>query len=67
MTNDQVGNFNNHALAAEEAVAKLKELRQSDDPEIAHQKADDILCTLLGKIGFKDVVAEFEAITKWYA
>jgi hypothetical protein len=49
------------------ALARLKELQPSDDVEAAHSDADDVLCELLKKLGYADVVAEWEAVPKWYA
>lgn len=37
------------------------------DNEIAHLRADDILCKLLRELGYGDVVSAFEKIEKWYA
>lgn len=46
-------------------IAKLKELQQQTDPELAHSQADDLLCLLLRDLGFGDVVDEFEKLTRW--
>ena len=54
-------------MTREQAIEKLKELQGSDDTEIAHIDADDVLCKLLKALGFSDVVAEYEKIDKWYA
>lgn len=54
-------------MTEEEAYAKLKALEFNDDPEMAHIKADDILCELLLSLGCKRVVDEFGKLTKWYA
>lgn len=50
----------------EEALEKLKNLDRWDI-EMAHSNADDILCELLTKLGFKEVVETFKKIEKWYA
>ena len=39
----------------------------ADDPEVAHQRADDVLCDLLFTLDCKEVVAEYEKVEKWYA
>lgn len=38
-----------------------------DDPEYYHKIADDILCSLLSDLGYKDVVNYFYNIKKYYA
>ena len=45
------------------AIEKLKFLQTLDDTETAHAQADDILCGLLPK----EIVAEYNKISKWYA
>lgn len=54
-------------MTKEEAIQKLKLQQLSDDPEVAHSIADDILCELLKSLGYEDVVIEWEQIDKWYA
>lgn len=43
------------------------EAGNQDDPEDAHADADDILCEVLEKLGFEDLVSEFNKINKYYA
>jgi hypothetical protein len=50
-----------------EALAELVECQQNEDEENAHLLADEILCKLLAHLGYADVVAEWEKVTKWYA
>jgi len=38
-----------------------------DDPEVAHDCADKLLCRALNAAGYGDGVRIFHAITKWYA
>lgn len=45
----------------------LKELRSSQDTEGAHAFADAILCKLLTKLGYSQIVEEYNKISKWYA
>ena len=52
--------------AGREAEERLEELQLLGDLEQAHIDADKVLCDLLSALGFKDVVAEFEAIDKYY-
>ena len=51
----------------EKAISELKKLRNSDDVEMAHIRADEILCELLNALGCEDVVDVFEDIDKWYS
>ena len=46
---------------------KLVEVGSNTDNEEAHIEADSLLCELLNKLGFKEVVWHFEIIDKWYA
>lgn len=52
--------------AGREAEERLEELQLLGNLEQAHIDADKVLCELLIALGFKDVVAEFEAIDKYY-
>lgn len=52
---------------SEEVVEKLKGLRLHSDIEDTHIKADKLLCDLLIQLGYKDVVDEFEKLSKWYS
>lgn len=54
-------------MTREEAIAKLRSLHTSYDPESDHAEADDVLCELLITLGYEDVVIEFENVDKWYA
>lgn len=54
-------------MTREEAIAALKLEQQNRDREVAHAKADDVLCELLRSLGYGDVVDEFEEVGKWYA
>jgi hypothetical protein len=51
----------------EEAIAKIKAAKKTGDIELAHKKADEILCDLLATLGYEKVVEEFHAMEKWYA
>ena len=44
-------------------VAKLAR----GDPEIAHDEADRLLCRQLVALGFREGVAIFDDMAKWYA
>ena len=54
-------------MTKEEAIAELNLIRQSDDTEVAHVDADDVLCQLLMSLGYEDVVTAYHNIGKWYA
>lgn len=46
----------------------LREMAASiDDTKVAHIYADDVLCALLDRLGYTDVVAAWRDIKKWYA
>ena len=36
------------------------------DPEPDHMKADELLCTLLKKLGYNEIVDIYQNIEKWY-
>lgn len=46
---------------------KLRKLADDMDIEIAHSKADDILCDILLEFGFDETVDLWNKIKKWYA
>lgn len=49
------------------AIKELREQQASGDTEEAHAHADRVLCELLTKLGYADVVDEYSQINKWYA
>lgn len=51
----------------EEAIKRLIEIQKSNDTEVAHIDADEVLVALLSELGYSDVVTEFNKIGKWYA
>lgn len=48
-------------------IAKLEECETHWDTEAAHSVADDVLCHLLIKLGYEDVVDKWNRVPKWYA
>lgn len=52
---------------SDEMVKRLQEEVNNDDTEDAHINADYILCELLEKLGYKDVVEKYNEVSKWYA
>jgi hypothetical protein len=51
-------------MTKEELIEKLKKLENSDDPEIAHINADDLL---MEYIDDAEILSAFEQIPKWYS
>ena len=51
----------------EEALKKLEKCARSDDPEVAHEAADEVLCDLLTTLGFGDVVDAYKGVERWFA
>lgn len=56
-------------MTAKEAVESLKDI--SDDPEIGHREAEEILCAFLSANGFPEVASAFDEARDrlgfWYA
>ena len=52
---------------AKQCVEKLRGMTSDDDIERAHSEADAILCELLEKLGYVEVVQAWTKIPKWYA
>jgi hypothetical protein len=51
----------------EEYIEKLRKLNELGDTEAGHALADDLLVEILIKLGYQDIVDEYESIDKWYA
>jgi hypothetical protein len=43
------------------------EAEESGDFESSHEEADNIICELLAKLGYEDIVAEWLKVPKWYS
>ena len=52
---------------SDEVVKRLQAEVENGDTECAHVNADDILCELLEKLGYKEVVEKYNEVSKWYA
>lgn len=52
---------------SKEAAKLLQQEAENDDTATAHIRADEILCELLRKLGYKEVVYEYEKVSKWYS
>jgi hypothetical protein len=50
-----------------EFVEKMQECINDGDTESAHANADVLLCELLIKLGYKDLVTEYNKVNKWFA
>lgn len=48
------------------ALRDLRSLQEHDDPSVAHEKADAILCDVLASLGYHGIVEAYNAISKWY-
>lgn len=54
-------------IIIKEAIEEMKKLVNSGDTEVAHIEADGILCDVLTKLGYKDLVDVYNKVGKWYA
>jgi len=54
-------------MTKEEAIKALKNEQRKGDTEMAHSKADNVLCDLLTALGYQDVVREYRKVDKWFA
>lgn len=50
-----------------DATEEMEALIENDDTEVAHLKADDILCELLRDLGYNTLVDAYDEVAKWYA
>jgi len=48
-------------------VERLIVLQEDSDREMAHMEADEILCDVLERLGYTELVQEYNGIAKWYA
>lgn len=51
----------------EEYLEKIKDATGIQDTEYSHEKADKVLCELLIKLGYGQVVEIYNDRDKWYA
>lgn len=54
-------------LKRQKFIDKLNEVAQSQDYEMAHSVADDILCEALIALGYEDIVDAWDEVGKWYS
>lgn len=55
------------AKILEQAMKEMKKELKNRDVEVAHSKADSILCDTLKKLGFEDLVKVWDKVPKYYA
>lgn len=53
-------------IEAEDIKLELEKILENDEPE-DHEIADDLLCKLLRRLGYDEIVDIYEDIEKWYA
>ena len=61
----------NHDELKEEFLEKfrilVKKHQTNPNEEDDHIEADNLLCILLGRLGFDEIVSLYDEIDKWYA
>lgn len=50
-----------------EYLRRMSECDKMGDPEKGHATADGILCDLLEKLGYTELVKAFDEVWKWYS
>ena len=50
---------------SDEMVKRLQKEVNDNDAERDHVNSDNILCELLEKLGYKDVVEKYNEVSKW--
>lgn len=48
-------------------LEELIKLRYNSDTEVAHVRADNLLCDILEQLGEDAIVKAFRSLEKWYA
>ena len=51
----------------EKWIASLRERQPPGDPERSHTFGDEILCEALRRLGYADLVREWEILPRWYS
>lgn len=54
-------------MTKKQPIKRLDKLAESDDWEMAHSGADEILTQFLVGLGHQDVVEVYDKVNKWYA
>jgi len=50
----------------EEVKQELTKLIKSQDPEMAHIEADELLCSLLNSLGYNETISLYNKVPKNY-
>lgn len=48
-------------------MSQMIDCQNNGDTEIAHSKADNLLCEFLYELGHGDLIKEYRKVSKWYA
>lgn len=48
-------------------IERMKEEAHTGDEENDHYVADKLLCDFLKKLGYDQLVEEYETVSKWYS
>lgn len=48
-------------------LEELIKLRYNSDTEVAHVRADNLLCDILEQLGEDEILKAYRSIEKWYA
>ena len=59
--------MNKANMTPEEFKQKMEEAFDSNDVEMNHVEADELMCNLLESLGFEEGVKVFNSNAKWYA
>ena len=54
-------------MTPDEFRVRMQEIEENDDIEYAHSEADDLMCSLLEKLGYGEGVRVFSFMDKWYS
>ena len=58
---------NENKMNKEEDYIKRLSALKTCDTEVSHRDADLILCEILAKLGYEEVVAAWDELDKWYS
>lgn len=50
-----------------EFLTEMDRCAKSDNTEMAHYEADELLCKFLVECGYDELVDKFDNVNKWYA
>lgn len=54
-------------ITPKEFADKMREYDKSNDPEMKHVHADDLMCEVLRELGYEEGVEIFEEMYIWYS